>query len=335
MEISTLLTDNLTSFLLSRCVYVHNHRATIYLMKPDAKCRESLIAACLAGIGITVPLYLYLEAQWVRLRQLPLHVPGLPRPWSGVTVLHLSDVHAGAFALNMRLLAKAVRWAEEVKPDLVFLTGDILTGGPDDHQCIDLLTRLKPPLGIFAVTGNHEYGITTGFLEQPRNTQPLWKEAGITLLEDTCICLPPRSGASLTICGGDYLTHGCPLLDHPLLRAAKDAAEACSPSEAQSLLDPGNTSLFPILLIHRPPASDSPLARLFPLVFAGHTHGGQLRFPTRSGLRPVHMPRDAYLSGVYQWGKGKLVVSAGLGVSFLPFRLFSRPEATVWRLVCA
>ena len=90
---------------------------------------------------------------------------------------------------------------------------------------------------------------------------------------------------------------------------------------------------FPLLLIHEPPPSDSPLARMFPLAFAGHTHGGQLRVPGRRGLQPLHEDQGDYLGGVYAWGKGRLVVSPGIGTSFLPVRLLTRPEATLWRLV--
>ena len=90
---------------------------------------------------------------------------------------------------------------------------------------------------------------------------------------------------------------------------------------------------FPILLIHEPPPSDSPLAGRFPLAFAGHTHGGQLRIPTASGLRPLVSEQGEFLSGVYEWSGGLLVVSRGVGTSFLPFRLLTRPEATLWRLV--
>ena len=88
-----------------------------------------------------------------------------------------------------------------------------------------------------------------------------------------------------------------------------------------------------ILLIHEPPASDSPLAEAFPLAFAGHTHGGQLRVPAPSGLTPLNKDDGEYLAGVHPWGHGLLVVSQGVGTSFLPFRLLTRPEATLWRLV--
>ena len=255
------------------------------------------------------------EARWVEYRRTDLRVPDLPEPWSGTTVLHLSDVHAGSFSLNERNLAKVVDWAETASPDLVILTGDILGEVERSRPCLQLLSRLEPPLGKFAVPGNHEYGLGKGPLARVRDTSSLWPEAGVTLLQDTCVALPPRGGTSLLLCGADHLTGG-----HGLLRSSE-------------LSRPAKEQAFPVLLTHAPPSSDSPLARLFPLAFAGHTHGGQLRVPSVSGLVPLHKEEHEYLSGVHRWGTGLMVVSRGVGVSFVPFRLLTRPEATLWRLV--
>ncbi len=263
--------------------------------------------------GALATAYMTFEAQWVRCRQTDLPVPGLPRSWSGLTVLHLSDVHAGFFPTNERSLAKVVRWAEPLDPDLVFLTGDTLGDPERSRACLDLLTRLHPPLGMFAVTGNHEYGLSKAPLARQRDTSSLWAEAGITLLSDGCAGLPPRGGSKVVLCGADYSSGGFGLLAYDRVQQAHDG--------------------FPILLIHEPPAADSPLSAVFPLAFAGHTHGGQLRVPAFSGLTPLNDEDREYLAGLYAWGAGLLVVSPGIGTSFLPFRLLTRPEATLWRLV--
>jgi predicted MPP superfamily phosphohydrolase len=255
------------------------------------------------------------EAQWVDCREADLAVPGLPAQWSGLRVLHVSDVHAGRFRVNELSLAKVVRWAAPLPLDLVVLTGDILGDPQRSRPCLDLLSHLKPRLGSFAVTGNHEYGLGKGPLARPRDTGTLWREAGITLLTDSCAALPARSGCPIVLCGADYLTGGYGLHEPGVVPPV------------------GGEPAFPVLLTHKPPPSDSPLGRLFPLAFAGHTHGGQLRAPGRGGLTPLHNEHEEHLAGVHQWGSGLLVVSRGVGVSFLPLRLLTRPEATLWRLV--
>jgi hypothetical protein len=271
------------------------------------------------------------EAQWPVCSETELEVPGLPAPWSGVSVLHLSDVHAGLFPTNERSLAKAVDWAIPLQPDLVLLTGDVLGEPRHSFRTLELLARLRPPLGTFAVTGNHEYGLGKGPFAKARDSGGLWAEAGVTLLRDTCAALPDREGTRLVLCGADHITGGFGLTEPP---GAPGCACAPVPPPAAPLSAPATTAAgFPILLIHEPPPSASPLAGRFPLAFAGHTHGGQLRIPTPSGLRPLVSEEGEFLSGVYEWGDGLLIVSRGVGTSFLPFRLLTRPEATLWRLV--
>lgn len=271
-----------------------------------------------AAAGVAAAAYMAFEAQWVECREADLRVSGLPAAWSGLRVLHLSDVHAGLFPTNEHSLEKVVRWAAARDPDLVLLTGDMLGDPERSRTCLEQLTRLQPPLGKFSVTGNHEYGIGKGPLARPRDTNHLWDEAGITLLRDRCVSLPPRDGSRIILCGADYPTGGFGLVD-------------AGPAAASSRVH--GTGHFPILLIHEPPTPDSPLARLFPLAFSGHTHGGQLRVPGPSGLAPIHQEEGTYLAGVHAWGEGLLVVSRGIGTSFVPFRLLTRPEATLWRLV--
>jgi predicted MPP superfamily phosphohydrolase len=273
------------------------------------------LAAGLAAAGAAAATYMAYEARWVECRQRDLVVSGWPQEWSGLTVLHLSDVHAGSFSGNERSLERVVHWAVPLSPDLVILTGDVVGEPEGSRECLRLLGRLRPPLGMFAVTGNHEYGLSKAPLARPRDTSALWTQAGATLLSDSCATLPARGGNVVMLCGADYLTGGYGLLE------SESRSERLGPH------------VGPMLLIHDPPPVDSPLAARFPLAFAGHTHGGQLRVPSPSGLTALHKEDYEHLAGVHAWGQGKMVITRGVGVTFLPFRLLTRPEATLWRLL--
>lgn len=271
--------------------------------------RWTAVAAGLAAA------YMLFESQWLTKHELTLHVPGLAPGFEGLSILHLSDVHGDQPGLNLWTLRKALRWAEKTDPDVVVVTGDLLSGSSARAgRCLELVGSLRPRLGIYAVPGNHEYGLSKNPLAH-RPTLIDWQAAGITLLSDRCDLVPdadPSGAARMVICGADYITGG-----HTL--------DGVQPEEVDLAL----------LLVHRPPDADDPLGERFPLAFAGHTHGGQIRLPTPWGPTPLHDDRLPYLQGVHPWGKGHLAISAGIGTTFLPFRLLTRPEVGLYRLTRA
>ena len=128
--------------------------------------RAAALAAVVAGALGTA--YMLFESQWLRCSTRPLPVLGLTDSLEGLTILHLSDVHAGQPGFNLRTLEKAVEWAADSRPDLIVLTGDILGSRWGRERCLSLLGRLQAPLGVFAVRGNHEYGMS----KNPSRTFP-------------------------------------------------------------------------------------------------------------------------------------------------------------------
>ena len=178
-------------------------------------------------------------------------------------------------------------------------------------RCVEILSQLRPRLGMFAVSGNHEYGLSKNpFAHRPQI--PEWEDSGIRMLRDECVAVTPaeRGGARLVVCGADYLTGG-----HRM---------------RGDLPADGDVSL---LLIHRPPIPGDGLEGRYTMAFAGHTHGGQIRVPTPWGKVRVHREKLPVVEGIHRWGDGWLAVSAGIGTTFLPFRLATRPEACC--TVCA
>lgn len=275
----------------------------------------------LAGtlFGAMVTGYMLFESQWLRCSERALPVRGLPASLEGLTILHLSDVHAGQPGLNLHTFKKAVDWAGTVRPDLIVLTGDILGSRSGWARSLSLIRRLRAPLGVFAVPGNHEYGLSKNPLAHLPARIP-WESCGVTELRDACVALDLTAigrpgevtGAPrVVLCGADYLSGGASLVDDAMPREAG----------------------FSILLVHRPPTPGDQPAAMFDLTFSGHTHGGQIRIPTPWGLRSLHNDHLPYLEGVHPLGDNRLlVVSPGIGTTFLPLRLLTRPQAVMHRL---
>ncbi len=268
------------------------------------------LAAVAFGGSLGAAAYMLYESQWLEPREEVLCLEGLPPALEGLGLLHLSDAHIGQWGLNLRSFRKAVDWAVCRRPDLVLLTGD-MTGTRRGHSgFFGQLGRLHPRLGLYAVLGNHEYGLSKNPFARAAEP-PAWESTGVTLLRDRCVNLELGEGSdtvTLRLCGADYLTGGHGMNIDPV--------------------DPA----FAVLLIHRPPLPDDPLAHRFDLTFAGHTHGGQIRIPTPWGLRRLHDEDLPYVAGIHRWGTGRLAISRGTGTTFLPFRLFTRPEVVLYRL---
>ena len=232
----------------------------------------------------------------MRLRELELVVPGLPPALDGLRIAHLSDFHLGVPSRGSAAVERGVEWVAERRPDLVCITGDLLTRPRGERHLRELIERLPQP--TFAVLGNHDFAIAR---------DPLARASNLTDLE------PAR-----------------------LLRGEGELLElrGCSVWVAGALpklVDPNALSRdadFRLLLCHYPRMFDRLEPARFELVLAGHMHDGQITIPYPGGKLRLAHPTARYATGVYRSDAAVMHVSPGLGTTFVPFRFAARPEAT-------
>jgi predicted MPP superfamily phosphohydrolase len=249
------------------------------------------------GGAVLLSCYAAWEAAHFRIERVTLATPKVSQP---VRIVQISDVHVG-FIIDADCVNRIVRAVEAERPDLVVSTGDLVDGqidsltGPQQR-----LAELRPRLGKFAVTGNHEF---YAGIEQ---ALAFTEGSGFAVLRGT----GRRVGNILNLAGVDDVTG-----------IAAGLAPAVSEREALSDLDRG---LFTIMLRHRPEVPDK-AAGLFDLQLSGHTHKGQI-FPFSLITRMV-FPCHA---GDYPLaGGGLLHVSRGTGTWGPPMRFLAPPEITV------
>jgi uncharacterized protein len=251
-----------------------------------------------AGLG-----WGWFEAGWVRLRELELELPGLPAELDGLRIAHLSDFHLGVPSRGAHAVERAVDWTAGRKPDLVAITGDLLTHPRGETRLRELVGRLPPP--AFAVLGNHDVAISRD--PQARASNLLELEPA-TLLRDDGVLLELR-GKRVWIAGTD---------PRPLGRGRVRVEPSSLARDAD----------LRILLSHYPRAFDRVEPGSFDLVLAGHMHDGQITIPYPGGKLRLAHPSARYQRGVYRSASGTMHVSPGLGTTFVPFRFAARPEAT-------
>jgi predicted MPP superfamily phosphohydrolase len=268
--------------------------------------RRLFLARATTGLlgGAAVLAYFGLEeaeeAPLITRREVQL--AGLHPDLDGLTVLQLSDIHAGALVTEERM-ARWAKAAAALGADLVVFTGDLLDGsgraaGPFSRAFADVHGKV----GTFSIFGNHDHYAGERYAERAM------RDAGQGVL---------RNSGTRVVRGGGSLWLGG--VDDPMGGVDLDAALAGSA--------PGETR---VLLAHRPGLFDLCAEAGAQLVLSGHTHGGQI------AVSPIFSPArliGRYTMGHYQRGQSQLYVHRGMGVvSAMPLRLGAPPEIALLTL---
>jgi uncharacterized protein len=262
----------------------------------------STAVVLLACAAAAVVVYGWVEAGWLRTRVLEVPVPGLPAALDGIRVGHLSDFHLGArLSRGNKASERAVAWVAAREPDVVCVTGDLVSHARGEARLRSFLSQLTRP---FVVLGNHDVAVTRDPFSRATELRDLERAV---LLRDDAETIALR-GERLLIAGVDPESY---------LRKTARANELVDESASFRLL----LCHFPGIVGYIPPGS-------FDLILAGHLHAGQISIPI--GRRHVGLahPRARFVAGLYDTPAGRMHVSPGTGTTFVPFRLFARPEAT-------
>lgn len=261
------------------------------------------------GVALALAVWgVFVRRRWVEVHEVEVKVAGLPSAFDGYRVAQLSDLHIGG--LTPRAWGEAwARRANAHAPDLVAVTGDLVTSGVAFHEDIALVVgMLEAKDGVFVAMGNHDY-----FGEGEPLVHRL-HASGARVLRNEGIVLE-RDGAQV------YLA----AIDDTWTRRA-------NLERALAEREPG---LFTMLLAHDPAVFLEAVAAGAHLVLSGHTHGGQIAmpfFPRRASLATL---THTHFLGLYEEAGAWLYVHAGLGTTGPPVRLGVAPEIAILTLRAA
>ncbi len=243
--------------------------------------------------------YGWFEAGWLRTRVLELPLAGLPAELDGLRIAHLSDFHLGVPSRGRVATERAVAWVAERRPDLVCITGDLLSRPAGEPLLRRLLEQLGP---AFAVLGNHDRADSRDPFSRPVELDDL---GATELLGDEARTLPLR-GLRVQVVGVDPDSYSRGV------------------ARPERHLDPASD--LHVLLCHFPGVARELSG--YELVLAGHMHAGQIVLPYPGGRFLFAHPFAREDRGVYGYPGTTLHVSPGTGTTFVPFRFFARPEVT-------
>jgi predicted MPP superfamily phosphohydrolase len=258
--------------------------------------------SALVVVSLALLVYGFFEAGWLRTRVLEVEIEGLPAGLDGLRVAHLSDLHLGVPSRGRVATERAVAWVAERQPDLVCITGDLVSHPRGLPLLEQLLAKLDRP---FVVLGNHDVAVTR---------DPFSRAAELDELEGLAVLL--RDEAVIVERGSDRIQiTGTDAESYPLGRA-----------RPWELVD--TTAGLRILLCHFPDIDRKLPVGAFHLVLAGHLHAGQIAIPSPRGRITLAHPGGRFIAGLYPAAGGVMHVSAGTGTTFVPIRFFARPEVT-------
>jgi len=258
-----------------------------------------LLVACLVFWGF------FVEPNRLVVRHQTIEIQQWPRQFDGLRIAVLGDIHAGAWFIDETKLAEIVERTNQLQPEMIVIVGDYIAGDGRRHPLrmapevfAPILKDLHAPLGVYSVLGNHDWWFD-GF-----RLRSVLEQNGIKVLDNEVLRVDVR-GSSLWLVGlADLWTR----TQHV--------------EELVGEVPPGETM---IAVAHNPDIFPRLPSRV-PLLLAGHTHGGQVRFPIFGSVIHPSEYGQRYAAGHIFENGHHLFVTTGIGTSILPVRFNVPPE---------
>jgi predicted MPP superfamily phosphohydrolase len=270
----------------------------------------------MSRMGLTGMHALPLNRRWVEIHRRRMPLKGLDPSLAGLKIVQISDLHYSPVVWQ-RYLVQYILWINNLKPDLVVVTGDLITGGYRyAHRIATILSHLKATHGVICTLGNHDYSIygRNGHPEGKRRADYLskcLKDRGLIVLRNETFFLKTDGiERPLAIVGLDDEWSG-----------HIDADRAWRDVDAE----------LPILCLNHNPVNTQELMDYpWQWMLSGHTHGRQVG-TSKLGRRFYPKLYRHYTHGYYAVNGRHLYVNRGLSYGQRT-QSWCRPEITVFKL---
>jgi len=271
------------------------------LRKPKSKWRV-VFAAIPVVVAMLLIWAFFIEPNRLVVRQETIQIGEWPRELSGIRIAVIADIHVGSRFIDDDKLRLIVRRTNELQPSLIVILGDYMTGRgrntyPPEKFAL-ILKDLNAPLGVYSVLGNHDW-----WFDGNRVTEAL-EANGIRVLDDESTELKLQTGSF-------WLAGLADLWTRPQ-RIEQTIAQI--PQGRPIIAITHNPDIFPSV----PPRVQ--------LLLAGHTHGGQVRFPLIGTVVQASDYGERYVRGHVFEQNHHLFVTTGIGTSIVPVRFSVPPE---------
>ena len=284
--------------------------------------------ALVLGAGIVVGFINGIGNRYrYQIKKVKVKFPNLPAAFAGLKIVQLSDIHSGSFD-NEEAVAKGIQMALDLKPDIIFFTGDLVNDRSTEVGVYQkIFSRLKAPMGVYSILGNHDYGDYVTWptpeskVENLEMLKKIHADMGWRLMMNEHIILE-RGADKIALLG---IENWGAKAHFPKYGSMKNAYEGL----------PEKNIPFKILLSHDPSHWTNQVRTEYPdidLTFSGHTHGMQfgVEIPWLKWSPVQYIYK--YWAGLYNEGKQYLYVNRGFGFLGYQGRFGILPEITLLEL---
>jgi predicted MPP superfamily phosphohydrolase len=245
----------------------------------------------------------------------------IPNGFNGYKILQISDLHNKEFGTDQR---KLISLTKEINPDIIVVTGDLIDSRRTNIDNMRIaLSYMKVAVDIapvYYVSGNHE--ARTNLYDDLKTA---FEEYGVINMDNT--------HKNIELNGDNISLLGLADISFNAIDSLKYHTSTLGFDKILDNLKTESNNNFTILLSHRPELITFYSKENIDLVFSGHSHGGQIRFPFLGGvIAPDQGFFPKYTSGIHTLNSTSMVISRGLGNSLAPQRIFNRPEVVVVNL---
>lgn len=285
----------------------------------------------LAGIALSLLALAYgyfIEPHRLVVNETELKIAGLDPAFDGLRIAAVADIHAGSHGVDAARMREVVDEINAQNADVVVMLGDFVSqlndGKPIRERPLKMpvesltegLAGIRAKYGVYAVLGNHD-----GWYDNTSVAEAL-RLAGILVLENE-VAFIERGGRKLRLFGmRDHLHMGTwATFDQDMRRAV-----ASYERNGDIIVLQHSPDVFPVINAFKTFGDD------FKLMIAGHTHGGQVRFPVLGTPIVPSAFGQKYAAGHVRENGKDLFVTTGIGTSLLPFRFLVPPEIAVLTL---
>jgi len=278
----------------------------------------------LAAIPFTGILYGMIQGRFnFKVLEHKLSFKKLPKAFDGLRIVQISDIHIGSFFSNHKPVEAAIASINQLKPDLIFFTGDLVNNyAKETDGWIDIFSKLEAKIGKYSILGNHDYGDYGQYDSEEEKTanfegvKQANRDMGFRLMLNESLKIQ-KDGEEFDLIGVENWGEGGFHKKGDLPKALQGV----------------NPESFKLLLSHDPSHWDSQVRDTdIDLTLSGHTHG--MQFGVEIGnfkWSPVkyRYPRWA---GLYRESEQYIHVNRGFGYIGFPGRVGLMPEITLIEL---